>query len=376
MRRCVAINNKGDVEAAFGTIKEAASFYGLLIDRVHKAITRKKIVNNLKWMYEEDYDAAIKRGLKKQIAWEDENVKKKRKPMSRETKEKIAKTVKLRKEYRRRYFANVFRNFAKYHIQWMRELKDKLLESGDFGIRPELIADYYEDLRDKEVAMLASIFIDTGEECYEMVQRYRSIIGEHPWEWFKTRGFSSDDSLSEKEQRIIPFFDEWWQECFKHGAYESIGDCVKKICERDYMAYDEMILKTSETMWWNVEPFRVALFLLVFSDADGLGQDLWHIDRMSVKIPVTGDLYAFMKTWMPDASKIGNPDECVKFFDMDSIDFYYCFLAYEDFKKAHPKECGKYVSFYSEAYAKGTRYFPSEWERALKKINFPSENEL
>lgn len=337
---------------------------GLRPDRVRKAIVNKVIVDGLRWMYEEDYMAYVSQGKLDKLTWG--KSKKKRKKMSFDTVVRMKETKHRNKEYQKIVVRDSFREFAKHHIAWMKELRDAFLARGDFGIRPEMLADYYENIRDKEIALLVSVMLPFTENTLEAVTRFHALIGEHPWEWFKERHFSVGDQYTYVERnRVIPFLNEWWGEMFRENNYASLGECIKHVSERDGISYLDMMLRTKK-----VSTLRLAVLLLVFSRCDGLGSGLWNIDRKDIQIPVKSVLIPFLKMWFPDNAKYGKHDECIELFDMDSIDFYYCYLAFEELKKFRPKECSRYVNFYNEAYGHHMRYKRSVWVERLPKIEF------
>lgn len=375
MRRCVAIDDSGLPVAVFRTIKEAAIHYGLLPDRVRKAIVKKKRVLGMRWMYEEEYLRYFNRGH-----WRKLDLKApprmKRPRKTEEAKRKIADNRRRSKEYCKSFFAKSFADYTRYHLEWMRKLKDQFLETKDFGIRPELLADYYTDAKDKEVALLCSLLISSNANCLERVLFFRKVLGEQPWEWFKNRRFVDMRDINVFDRkRIFSFFNSWWEECFKYGSFDSIGDYVLKTSAANCIHPAETMVNTCKEYVRMISTLRIALILLIFSRSDGLGQGLWPITKEQVRIPIVGDLLDFMKTWLPDSNKYGSPDECVNLFGMDSVDFYYCFLAYEKLKKARPKECARYASFYYTAYKSHTPYAWKDWRKVLPEINFSPKSE-
>lgn len=375
MRKCVTIDVNGDAVGAFDTLKEAADYYKLQPSRVFKAIRMNKVVLNMKFMYEEDYMAIIEKGKKKTLVWGDTQ-KKKRRRKTKEEKEKISSTLMKNSEYNKNIFSRSFIDFAKHHIVWMKQLKDSFLKTGDFGIRPELFADYYSDIKDKEVVLLASMLITMSGNCYGRIQQYRNIIGEHPWEWFKNRGFSCIKNIWPKERaRLFGLMDAWWQECFKDGFGKSIGESLFFGCEKYGISPLEMMERTCVLRGWKISRLRMAIILLFCSNSHGIGTGLWNISEDKIIIPITGPLVGFLQTWMPNFKKYGSPDECIPLFDMDSVDFYYCYLAYEKLKYAHPQECSKYASYYFEVYHNRSYIEPKIWRKKLPKIDFALPNE-
>lgn len=376
MRRCVAIDKDGNLEFSFRTIKEAGLSIGLTPAKVRRAIVEKKLAGGYKWLYESDYLAIVSKGNRNLLAWGGKRQKRECSPMHEETKEKIRKTKMRNRMYRDRILRETWKKFSPYHIRWLHDLKDTWLAHPELGIRPAILADYYQDKRDKEIAGLASLLITPASNCYDAVLKYRRIVGEHPWAWFERRVFCQVEGLRESElARIVAFFDEWWVECFKYGGYSSIEDCVRNLSERDGMTYLEIMERVSRARYVRVKRSRLGELLLVFSKCEGLGIGLWDLDREKVEIPPSFLMKSFLRTWMPDFMRFGSAEEAIDLFGMDRVDFFYCALAYEALKKVRPKECSRYASFFQAEWLHFSDVRPSVWEGRLPKIDFRVEGD-
>lgn len=372
MRKCVAIDSSGNAAMCFDTLKGAGSFMDVKPKSVFDAIAKKKTLAGHKWMYQEEYDALTDKE-REQLAW----AKPTRKIRKLTKEEKVQQTRRrvMRLSYAKTQLASSFSCFAKYHLEWLNQLKDVWLESMNMGIRPELLADYYKDKRDKEVALLASLLIAHGERCYGRVQKFRKMLGRHPWRWFEKRGFANANHVGKIDKvRVFRFFNEWWQECFKYGSFSSIENCVKAYCLHGFTLAEAInrisCVDVQKISWW-----RITHVLLILSDAEGVGQSLWDIRREDVQIHVTASMFAFMLTWLPEARRLGKPNDCVRLFGMDSIDFLYCYLAYEELKRLRPKECSRYATYYQTVYESRSKVKENVWRKKQPKISFTPEIE-
>lgn len=372
-RRCLAIASDGSPVSVFSSLKDAAYSYNVQPSRIWNAITTRQILLELMWMYEEDYFKVLENGKESSLAWGKNQKKPKRKrgKMSDAIREKIALTKSRNSAYCRNAIFKFYKEFSTFHVDWMKRLKNAFLSINDFGIRPELLADYYTDIRDKEIALLASLIVPFGDKCLPTVMSLRSTMGETPWEWFKNRGFYNATGLNRMmSANLFTLLDSWWEECFKFGSYDSIEKCVASKSELYGISLLNVIEKISKGKMKTISHMRMALFLLICSHSDGLGQGLWNIPRERVILPITGGLKGFLQTWLPDFTRVGSPDECVSLFDMDTIDFYYCHLAYERLKICRPKECSQYASFFHNAYTHRVKYNQKKWESMFPTIDF------
>lgn len=378
MRRCVALSMDGKLMGAWTSLKEAAAANGLLPPRVWAAITKKKTPLNLIWMYEEDYMRVADKIAAGDLPWRKKKPGKKRGKMSEKTKEQMRLTKSRNASYRKETIQRHFLEWAVFHVQWLRELKDKWIERGVFLNDPTILADYYGDKRDKEVALFASLLIAAGDRYYERVQTYRKILGEHPWEWFKNRGFATlgDVVWVFEATRIFKFFNELWENCFKYGNHSSIESCITAMHDTMEFSYLEAVKRSVGDLGRSVSHTRMAWVLLVLSDAEVFGRGIWSITRKDVVFPIANNFKMFLRTWMPDFQKLGKDfTDYPSLFGMDSVDFYLSFLAYEDFSKYRPTICSKYSSWYNCAYSSGTYYEPYKWRKKLPEIIFSPESE-
>ncbi|MBR1526254.1 MAG: hypothetical protein IJ640_06295, partial [Prevotella sp.] len=80
--------------------------------------------------------------------------------------EKIERALMLqeRAELRKKNTGDYFVNFSRHLRPWLHELAQKYKERGEFPLLPMVILpSYYEDARDKEVAVFAGLLISDGE---------------------------------------------------------------------------------------------------------------------------------------------------------------------------------------------------------------------
>ena len=375
MRRCVALDLDGNLIGNYASIKAGAEAHGISKEMLSQALARKWKAHGMRWMYEEDYMNFLKNAKPGDLPWRirASERKKKTREVSDETKRKMRDTKARNTEYRREVVVKRFLEFTIPHLQWLHSLRDKWLERDVLPLNPTILANYYEDKRDKEVALLASLLISWGDNCYDRVQTYRKIMGKHPWEWFKSRGFSSlnGEVWVFEEKRIFDFYNELWENCFKYGNYSSVEGCVSSIRDVYGISWWEAIEKATKCNGIRPPKEHYAFLVLALSHADVFGHDVWDIDRKDVKFPNTGRLKEFLKIWMPDYHKLGVAfTDFSSLFGMDDVDFYITSLAYDDLCKYRMKECSKYASWYATIYANHTRKMPCMWREKQPEINF------
>ena len=72
----------------------------------------------------------------------------------------------------------------------MKELVQAYKAYGVFPIMPmAILSSYYESARDKEVAAFVAMTAKEIVEVPSVLNEFRHLLGDSPWEWFVNRGF-------------------------------------------------------------------------------------------------------------------------------------------------------------------------------------------
>lgn len=288
---------------------------------------------------------------------------------------------------RKAYIARFFTYFTRHHRPWLNELLAKYKERGDFPIYPmSVLPSYYEDLRDKEVALFAA-FIMPLKSGFDKINQMRELIGDHPWEWFKNREFvalgvgrmQNKSTAGVSNAKIATLMNGLWGKCHIVSVptndgdvhlFKSIGEIVGITARSFHLPYLEALEKVLDESNVRTHRYKLRYLLLVSATSDAIGQGMWDIDPSEVKSPRTLELKAYIDTFFPDHKKYGSLDDAIRLFGFErDCDFFYCFLAYKELQKRNPKGCRLYSTKYQKWYGLGSDIRRCKWRRVQPEID-------
>lgn len=250
------------------------------------------------------------------------------------------------REIRRRYTADWFVSFYSVAIlPWLHRIAKEYKEKNGTHINGiTLLPQYYTDVRDKEIAALASLFI-TDNYVMEQVQAMRRIMVPSPWEWFANRGFVELGTGQTMNKRIggsiygaknidvSSFFDDIYTHiprCFIDDPKASLYDyiCSCNPCYLDEML-DELAAKGK------ISANKLRWYFIVLED-EVYGSGALSYVRLC---PITDEVKFLVKTFFPDYRTYGTIDDAIRLFDFDDdVDFFYAAMAYKELSKQRPKD--------------------------------------
>ena len=287
----------------------------------------------------------------------------------------------------RRVIAGYFQQYARHHLEWLRGLTERYKQKGDFPLLPmRLIAEFYEDGRDREIAAIAGLMITDDERSSEHVRQMVSLMGSSPWQWFEGREFVTLSIGSRQHGRtggvvnwrLARLMDRLWlmrRWAAKDGegnpvtVIQPMGEAVSRL----HLSYFDALRRCCEDCGLRDIESRLRLLLLILGGSDGFGLRLWSVSPRELKSPLTDDLLRFLRLWLPDAGRLHDYDEAIRLFQMPTeADFFYAFLAYSELSARKPRECQHYATQYLCAYESGAHLKPFNWRRMQEPLN---ENE-
>lgn len=268
--------------------------------------------------------------------------------------------VKTVKAVRERFFDE----FSAYHRKWLRELVARYKERGEFPVYPTQIIEYYPDKEDKEIAIFAALCMSwTNGKELDQIAAMRKIMGEHPAQWFRERGFvvlsigREQDKAIEgyaggKYWKVAKVFDLLYDECrktlpsktFKGNKFNDYCDKVSSVCGIPGIDYKRSIME------------------IVLRTTDGIGRGLW-LSRKTLKCPDSADIRKYIKLWFPYfKSHLWTFDEAVHLFGLEyDYDFFYAWLAHNELARINPKACRQYLQRYLSRWELGWTFHGRDW---------------
>lgn len=300
--------------------------------------------------------------------------------------EKIERALMLqeRAELRKKNTGDYFVNFSRHLRPWLHELAQKYKERGEFPLLPMVILpSYYEDARDKEVAVFAGLLISDGEtighSTFDKVSAFKRLLGDSPWDWFAERkfvGLSLGKNLHKRtggveNWKIAKLMDRLWQECCGETAtHRTLEDVVAGIARAQHCSYFDVLTYLLEDCSVGNYEYKLRLLLQILVCSDGFSLGLWSVDPSVLKCPLTHDLRLFVETWFPDYRRYGSVDDAISLFGVGETDFFYAWLGYKELQKRNPKGCSIYATRYRSWYECGFNAKPYRWRKIMPNIPF------
>ena len=271
--------------------------------------------------------------------------------------EAIKKAIEKRErtEIKRRNLAEYYKKFARWHIPWIKELTERYMAEGDFGIHPLLIAARYEKPMDVEVALTASVLIRTTdvEKIVARTKKMAEVITESPYVWLSKRGF-------------VPLFDPKVRNklIFQGVTYGKLAVLMSNL----YDLYSEFgglehFIKwsaakavpaeclASQLQYWHGDGGRrkigdltypLSLVLAYLSRRDGIGAGIWSEEVENLH-PEDGRVKAFVNTFFYRRCEYFTREEKTALMGFkDGMELYYATLAYHSLREKSPEACNRY----------------------------------
>lgn len=246
-------------------------------------------------------------------------------------------------EVKKAAICKFFYNFTEWHRPFIRELAEKYKECGRFPFIPMRdLARFYEDKRDREIAAFAGMLLKNDEKVEQRVREFRLMLGESPWEWFKSRRFALL-STGQNQNKRTGGVQGWRIAHLMDAAYDNAMNRVSF----------EKIVNLSDTELWKKRLIRV-----VFGTSDGIGIGGWSVAPKALRCPDTDGVRRFVHLWLPEFRIHGGKDQMFVFdeavrmygFDRD-CDFFYAYLGWKELCRRNPKGCSRYATVYHKRYS-------------------------
>jgi hypothetical protein len=282
-------------------------------------------------------------------------------------------------EMKRNNISDYFLKFSRFLRPWVIRLAKCYKECGDYVIHPFILADLYNDERDMEIALIASLLIDENKDIYAQVSGLKNVLGESPFDWYVSRRFAvydSGDPYAKVDGTEIRFshlsslFHRLWD--IEGCAY--FDKDVDETNIRRYFIHDkdledvvrEDVINNGDTpfmsllsrlngvkgvkrWYWNLNFMLIRLFR-----RDGFGLGLWGDGNQKLQCPVNRDLERFLGTLFPNYRRYGTIEDGISLIGFeDSVDFLYAYYGFKKLCAEKPKECQTFATTYRKWYDTG-----------------------
>lgn len=306
-------------------------------------------------------------------------------------KEKNRRAVELMilSEVRKKNISEYFLWFTKFHRPWLHKLASAFKELKQFPMNPiALLPHFYEHDFDKEVAAFGGLLL--SPDCdYEQIQEFNDIFHNHPWDWFRYRGFvelSLGDTMENttagvKNWRIAHFFDVLYDLCYQPLPYDGKSIVIKAahvvplgvIFDKIRIDYElpalQVLREMTEKCGINNPDIGLRYLLQVLGSNDGIGIHEWDIPAEQLKCPLVPGLREFVATWFPEYRVLGSIDEAISLFGFEKdCDLLYAFYGYQELQRKSPDACSRYAKTYNRWYELGCKKKPYLWRETLPAL--------
>ena len=267
---------------------------------------------------------------------------------------------------------------------WFLELVSTYKERGEFIVLPTFIEGYYDDRRDKEIALFSTLCMSWAKDAYPQVQDMRRLMGDSPWEWFTQRLFTTISVGREQDNKlegcntrywqIARLFDKLWSLWRKKGRPESLSKCFRaRSSENGTSQMETFAVEACKACECNrYSSYKENVIEMVLRASDGLGISLWNNSKADVRCPRNADIRRFLKIWVGDYSQgYWDFDATIRWFGFErDTDFFYLWMAWQRLSRLRPKECSRFATVFYGRYKEGRKAAPSYWNNYLPTIIF------
>ena len=251
--------------------------------------------------------------------------------------------------------------FGEHNRLWIQQLADAFRARGKFGLHLFSLADHYDDLRDKEVAMFVSLLFANNDQLLIQQGTMLDVLGSHPYDTMIAKGGLSDLTIGEVQNERLPgtftrnfhiahllsrvreLYDEYG------GIENSIREVLKENkCFDPFMALSNLLMGIDN----NQRQFKFNLLLMIMAETEGLGIGAGNFPEKPLYCPENKAVIEFLEIWFPEYHRCGLPfDKALNYFGLRrQTDFYYAYLGFDVLKKVNTDEVKKYVRMYQHRF--------------------------
>lgn len=241
-----------------------------------------------------------------------------------------------------------------YFLPWFKRMTEQYKQRGIFPAMPTDIAYMYEDPKDKEAALFASLLIPNGKNLEANIREVCGVIGRHPYEFMKEREYVLM-SVGDKMNKFLlgtPRL-QYWR--------------VSKIFD----SFAKVLLKKRYTVKdiYNIEykNERAQVMAVVMMSEGGIGMNL-RKPCGELRCPYIPSTRKFMQFLIGDEFRHSEFQDLTKIFFDDELDFFYAYLAWEELKRLYPMQMAKLTDRYSR-YIKWV-VVGQRWKKVLFDFDF------
>lgn len=280
--------------------------------------------------------------------------------------ERRIKSIK-QKALKRKNVEAYFKEYSSTHCKWLQELTKAYKERGIFNTTPLILSDYYKTYEDKQIALLiGGLLLKNNNRIMEQVFGVKKILGHHPYkDLYENRRFVQlSNSVNQNKQIAYVGSTRYWQISrllailwnIEHTSSKNLYECfMTNIQEKMYTPYYALFVLFKDLPILDPK-YRVNLTLMGFCGGGDVNTRLWQIRGLERKLlcPEYRELKIILETLLPKWNVCFTLKEVGELFGLENtIDLYYCVLAYKELAKYRRHEITRYINTFNRLYKSG-----------------------
>lgn len=277
--------------------------------------------------------------------------------------EKIRRAIEKREktEITKRNLAEYYKEFTRWHRPWMRELLDRYMTEGDFGIHPLLIAARYEKPMDIEVALTASLLVKSTDvaKILEYTKKVSEVITDTPYVWLSSRSYVHlfDPKMRDEIMfgnvrygKLAVLMNNLYEIYSEHGSLENFvkWNGAKEIPAEALASQLQYWHGGKERVKIGDLTYPVTLMLAYLSRRDGIGMGIWS-EPVENLHPMDCRTISFVDTFFYKRCRYFTLSEKTELMGfIDGMELFYAALAYQTLRERKPEECNRYERLFGK----------------------------
>lgn len=239
-----------------------------------------------------------------------------------------------------------YRVMGVFLYPWLRRIAEKYKSEGVIPLDTFVLHSYYQDLKDKEVALMMAltIRIAEGEDLMSAIMYVKELLGQHPYDTLRERLFIHwhREELNPFAQKKILRYERcmsYIYKMFETNKWKPLKEIV------DDMKYPinvclELLLKGLPV---EDRGRRIMNTSIVLASSEGFGENLWGYECLKAfALPEFPDMNKFVAIFYPPYNRptyVIDGNDVIEFLGFTHTeDIYFAFLAYEKIRNKYPEK--------------------------------------
>ena len=279
---------------------------------------------------------------------------------------------------RQKVRSEFFLEFTRFVRPWVQTLADTYKRKLSMPLYPiAILPSFYTDRKDKEIAAYAALLLNV-DASMRKIQAFRDMLGDSPYLWFRDKDYLKYAAGSQqmvliggvRAWKVAELFERLWDQCHGESGRTMCKEIEKTVMAKFGCSFENALDHLADECISSYDSqYKIRLLMMVLLTKGGIGQKVYDIGKEELHCPFDRDVWRFLKMLMPDRSKIGTEDECVRLFGLEyDSDFLYAALAYKELMKKRPEACARFSTLYYKWYEDRRKLTKTIWNNVLDPL--------